>query len=63
MNYAELVRRYHILSHENTKRARKEDTAEAYEKAQIREKLIARAFISDCKRYLDEELRPKIKEL
>ena len=61
--YVDLERRYQKLSTENTQRARKKDTAEAYEWAQYREKLILRAFFADCKRYLDEELKPKNKIL
>ena len=63
MTYVELDRRYHRISHENTQRARKKDTAEAYEWAQQRERLITRAFFADCRRYLDENLEPKNKEL
>ena len=36
---------------------------EAYESAKEREKLILRAFFADCKRYLDEDLKPKNKIL
>lgn len=57
--YADLARRYQKLSVENTQRARKVDTAEAYKWAQYRERLILRAFFADCKRYLNEDLKPK----
>lgn len=46
--------RYQSLSAENTRRARKIDTDEAYKKAQSREQLIRKAFFADCKRYLKE---------
>lgn len=59
MRYEELDGRYRLLSCENTRRARRIDTAEAYERAQSRERLIRRAFFADCKRYLNEDLKPK----
>ena len=59
MTYEELYRRYQKLSVENTQRARKVDTDEAYAWAQYRERLILRAFFADCKRYLNEDLKPK----
>ena len=59
MTYEELERRYQRLSHENMMRGRKKDTAEGYEKARSREELIRRAFFADCKRYLNEDLKPK----
>lgn len=52
--YEELDGRYRMLSCENTRRARKIDTDEAYKKAQSREQLIRKAFFADCKRYLKE---------
>lgn len=52
MTYDELDKRYQRLSVENTRRARKKDTAEAYEMARSREELIRRAFFADCRRYL-----------
>lgn len=55
MTYIELDRRYQKISAENTRRARKKDTAEAYRKAQEREQLIRRTFFADCKRYLNED--------
>ena len=57
------VKKCSRLSHENTQRARKKDTAEAYEWAQQREKLITSAFFADCRKYLNENLDPKNKEL
>ena len=63
MTFDEIKKKYQYLSHENTQRARKKDTAEAYEWAQQREKLITRAFFADCRRYLDENLEPKNKQL
>ena len=59
LKYEELDRRYQRLSVENTRRARRIDTAEAYERAQSREELIRRAFFADCKKYLNEDLKPK----
>ena len=53
-NYESLDRRYQKLSSENTKRARKKDTEEAYKKAKSREQLIRKAFFNDCKMYLKE---------
>lgn len=57
--YEDLYRRYQDLSEVNTLRARKKDTAEGYEKAQSRERLIRKALFNDCKKYLDENLQPK----
>lgn len=54
IDYYSLDRRYQRLSAENTRRARKIDTDEAYKKAQSREQLIRKAFFADCKRYLKE---------
>ena len=54
IDYYSLDRRYKRLSAENTRRARKIDTDEAYKKAQSREQLIRKAFFADCKRYLKE---------
>lgn len=54
MTYDELDKRYQRLSHENMMRARKKDKAEAYEKAQKRERMILKAFFADCKRYLKD---------
>lgn len=54
IDYYSLDRRYQSLSTENTRRARKIDTDEAYKKAQSREQLIRKAFFADCKRYLKE---------
>lgn len=59
LKYEELDRRYQRLSVENTRRARKKNTDEAYERAQSREELIRRAFFADCKKYLNEDLKPK----
>ena len=53
LKYEELDRRYQRLSAENTRRARKKNTDEAYEKARRREEWIRRAFFADCRRYLD----------
>ena len=61
MSYEELDGRYRLLSCENTRRARRIGTDEAYERAQSREELIRRAFFADCKRYLNEDLKPKKK--
>lgn len=57
--YEELDRRYQRLSHENMMRGRKRDTEKGYEKAQGREQLIRKAFLADCKKYLNEDLNPK----
>lgn len=35
------------------------ELAEAYERAQSRERLIRKALFNDCKRYLNEDLKPK----
>ena len=51
MTYDELDRKYQRISHENTLRARKKDTKEAYDKAQSRERLIRKAFFNDCRKY------------
>ena len=55
MTYHELDLKYQRISNENTRRARKIDTPEAYVRAQSREKLILKAFFNDCKRYLNPE--------
>ena len=47
----EVEKKYRRLSVENTRRARKIDTKEAYELAQSRERLIKKAFFADCKRH------------
>ena len=52
--YQEIDKRYQKLSHENFKRCHKLNTKEGYEKAQQRERLLKRAFLADCKRYLTE---------
>lgn len=52
MTYDDLQRKYQRISHKNTLRARREDTPEAYARAQSRERLIVRAFFNDCKRHL-----------
>lgn len=52
MTYDEIDRRYQRLSAENTRRARRRDTEEAYERARSREMLIRKAFFADCRRYL-----------
>lgn len=52
MNYHQLDNKYRRISNENTRRARHNDTPEAYARAQSREKLILKAFFNDCKRYL-----------
>lgn len=52
LKYEELGRRYQRLSAENTRRARKRDTDETYEKARRREEWILKAFFADCRRYL-----------
>lgn len=52
LKYEELDRRYQRLSAENTRRARKRYTDEAYEKARRREEWILKAFFADCRRYL-----------
>lgn len=54
VTYELLDKRYRELSRINTMRARKKDTVEAYKKAESRERLIYKAFIADCKRYLRE---------
>lgn len=59
MTYGDIYRKYQRISYKNTMRARKVDTAEAYERAQSRERLIRKALINDCKRYLNEDLKPK----
>jgi hypothetical protein len=59
MTYEDLERKYQRISAENTSRARKKDTAEAYDRAQSRERLIRKAFFNDCKKYLDGNLKPK----
>ena len=59
MIYEVLDERYRLLSCENTRRARKIDTAEAYERARSRKRLIRKAFFADCKRDLNEDLKPK----
>ena len=59
MTYEELERRYQRLSNENMMRGRRKDTDRGYEKARSREELIRRAFFADCKRYLNEDLKPK----
>lgn len=59
MTYEDIYRKYQRISYKNTMRARKTDTAEAYEKAQSRERLIRKALFADCRRYLDGDLKPK----
>ena len=59
MTYEDIYRKYQRISYKNTMRARKVDTAEAYEKAQSRERLIRKALFADCRRYLDGHLKPK----
>jgi hypothetical protein len=59
MTYEDIYRKYQRISYKNTMRARKVDTAEAYEKAQSRERLIQKALFADCRRYLDGDLKPK----
>ena len=59
MTYEDIYRKYQRISHRNTMRARKVDTIEAYEKAQSRERLIRKALFADCRRYLNEDLKPK----
>ena len=59
MTYEDIYRKYQRISYRNTMRARKVDTAEAYEKAQSRERLIRKALFADCRRYLNEEMKPK----
>lgn len=55
MTYHQLWLKYQRISNENTRRARKIDTPEAYERAQSREKLIMKSFFNDVKRYLKPE--------
>lgn len=55
MTYIELNRKYQRISSENTRRARKIDTPEAYSRAQSREKLILKAFFNDCKKHLNPD--------
>lgn len=59
MTYEDIYRKYQRISYKNTMRAREVDTAEAYERAQSRERLIRKALFNDCKRYLNEDLKPK----
>ena len=59
MTYEDIYRKYQRISYRNTMRARKVDTAEAYEKAQSRERLIRKALFADCRRYLNEDKKPK----
>ena len=59
MTYEDIYRNYQRISYRNTMRARKVDTAEAYEKAQSRERLIRKALFADCRRYLNEDMKPK----
>lgn len=55
MTYHELELKYQRISNENTRRARKIDTPEAYARAQSREKLILKAFFNDCKKHLNPD--------
>lgn len=55
MTYEDIYRKFQRISYKNTMRARKVDTAEAYERAQSRERLIRKALFNDCKRYLNED--------
>ena len=59
MTYEDIYRKYQKISYRNTMRARKVDTDEAYEKAQSRERLIRKALFADCRRYLNEDMKPK----
>ena len=59
MTYEDIYRKYQKISYRNTMRARKVDTAEAYEKAQSLERLIRKALFADCRRYLNEDMKPK----
>lgn len=45
MTYYELDRKYQRISNENTLRARRKDTPEAYARARSREKLILKVFL------------------
>ena len=56
MTYHQLWLKYQRISNENTRRARKIDTPEAYERAQSRERLIMKAFFNDVKRYKPKDL-------
>ena len=58
MTYEDIYRKYQRISYKNTMRARKV-AAEAYEKAQSRERLIRKALFADCRRYLNGDLKPK----
>lgn len=55
MTYYELDLKYQRISNENTRRARRIDTPEAYARAQSREKLILKAFFNDCKKHLNPD--------
>ena len=59
MTYEDIYRKYQRISYMNTMKWRKVDTAEAYEKAQSRERLIRKALFADCRRYLNEDMKPK----
>ena len=59
IDYDFLWHRYQRLSHINFQQCHRIDTPEGYERAQIRERTLMRAFLNDCKRYLNEDLKPK----
>lgn len=58
--YDKLERRYQKLSHINFQKCHRIDTEEGYREAAKREKRLRKAFFSDCKRYLDGNLKSKL---